>query len=551
MAEEDGVAGELAEAAPLAAAQLVRKRKGGVQHPKVGDEGYGLSQFRHRTFPEDRKLVLRTHEDMGDGWVIAAQRADAWLMGGREPFVELLRRMKDATFVTHYGDAPEDQTARLNCAEVGRPSYTAEEQHKRQACADAKLMRHTSAACERVLEAQQRSKALQQKNGGHPCYKKDPTETCYCERSFSTAAGLANHKKCRFPRAATSTADTAKRLLCDIQQGNNTSAPAGGGSRIDAARAADPGGITEAANGALFSFSVSDDSTQNSAHLSSHRIAAREMQLRAGKLAMLKTYTNQSDGASVYTAPPSWLSLRLMHEVDSRYPRCSGSSQSVAGAGKGGADRLHAELNAKARRALNNGADQTNAHQHAHALVSDGGIKGTMVSVVVVPRNQDSDDFQNLKVNDPGHTAVDGEPPPVAVTDADRDFDPNSLSLYDWLTQRGTFHTTALHRDRTAAGQAFVDECFREGLTGLKSKVHASTARERMTDKVDQGTGLDMFGPGCVGGNVWDIKHIQARYSALLSQQKGSSLLAQDSSPVSAMAHAKCGCGAVKFQQLQ
>ena len=174
-----------------------------------------------------------------------------------------------------------------------------------------------------------------------------------------------------------------------------------------------------------------------------------------------------------------------------------------------------------------------------------------MVSVVEVPRNADTDQFLNLSIVDPGHIPVEGEAPPVAVSQADKDFDPNNLSLVEWLTQRGTFHTTLLHREKTLTGRDFIDKCFEEGMTGAKTKVHASTARERMLAHVDPQTGRGMFGPGQPGGDVWDVNDIQGRYSALFTQQKGSLLVASDASSISAMAHVKCGCGAVSFQQLQ
>ena len=169
------------------------------------------------------------------------------------------------------------------------------------------------------------------------------------------------------------------------------------------------------------------------------------MQFRAGKLSSCTTFSTHSDGASVYTLSPQWLALRVLHDVDQRYPWCTHPSQSVAGAGKFGCDRAHAEFNAQAERQLRQGKDQTNARQHAEALVADGGVKGTMVSVVEVPRNADTDQFLNLSIVDHGHIPVEGEAPPVAVSQADKDFDPNNLSLVEWLTQRGTFHTTLLH----------------------------------------------------------------------------------------------------------
>jgi hypothetical protein len=214
----------------------------------------------------------------------------------------------------------------------------------------------------------------------------------------------------------------------------------------------------------------------------------------------------------------------------------------VAGAGKFGCDRAHAEFNAQAGRQLRKGKDQKNSRQHAEALVAACGVNGTMV-IVVVSRNADTD-----QCLDPGHIHVAGEAPPVAVSQADKDFDPNDISLVEWLTQRGTFHTTLLHCEKTPTGRDFIDKCFEAGKTGAKTKVHTSTARERRQARADPQTGLDMIGPGQPGDDVWDIKDTQARYSALFTQQKGSLLVASDASSISAMAHAKW---AVRFQRLQ
>ena len=60
-------------------------------------------------------------------------------------------------------------------------------------------------------------------------------------------------------------------------------------------------------------FSISDDAL---------RFAAREMQLRCRALRRYKTYENKSDGAGVYASIQQWMALRVMHEVDARYPRC-------------------------------------------------------------------------------------------------------------------------------------------------------------------------------------------------------------------------------------
>ena len=50
---------------------------------------------------------------------------------------------------------------------------------------------------------------------------------------------------------------------------------------------------------------------------------------------------------------------------------------------------------------------------------------------------------------------------------------------------------------------------------------------------------------------MWEIKDIASRYAALFNNQKASALLGSDSSPITNMANAKCGCGKQKTQQLQ
>jgi hypothetical protein len=107
-------------------------------------------------------------------------------------------------------------------------------------------------------------------------------------------------------------------------------------SRVDAANEVVPGRVTKAVNTSRFNFTLSDDAQQNAPHLLAHRIANREMQAQCPDLGHLKTYSNKSDGAGVYASMQQILALRVMHEVDARYPRCTESSQSVAGDGKGG-----------------------------------------------------------------------------------------------------------------------------------------------------------------------------------------------------------------------
>ena len=111
---------------------------------------------------------------------------------------------------------------------------------------------------------------------------------------------------------------------------------------------------------------------------------------------------------------------------------------------------MHAEIGAQGKKQLDRSVDQTNADQHAAALVADGGIKGTGVSVVTVPRGPAAEEFHNLKYVDVG--ADDDEPEPAAVEEADVLFDADVLTFREWATQRGTFHTTALNREKAAVG---------------------------------------------------------------------------------------------------
>ena len=50
------------------------------------------------------------------------------------------------------------------------------------------------------------------------------------------------------------------------------------------------------------------------------------------------------------------------------------------------------------KRALATGMNQTNAMEHAKALVSNGGMKVAVVAVVHVPRNCDTELYQSLEV---------------------------------------------------------------------------------------------------------------------------------------------------------
>ena len=546
----------------VAAAKPKRKHAvepAGRKHVRLGFDGVSPSLFRERLFLKDGRVCLRIHRGMGKGFWLSKTRADGMLAGGRKHFVALLMRCRLGTAVRHYGGTLEDQPAHNNCASVGRPMFTKDEHTKVQATKDAGAMATAFAKVAKALQQQRSAKDIQTAKGWFPCLQLDPTESCYCECSFQRAHGLAQHIErhtCRFPRAPGGTAGRVQKLYCDLMQPRSSSSSSSSDSspRLDAAAAARPGVVVKPAHGALVGFSISDDAQQNAGHLLAHRFAAREMQLRCRALRRYNTYENKSDGAGVYASIQQWMALRIMHEVDARYPRCTGSSQSVAGDGKGACDRYHAENNAKSRRELHKGKDQTNAHDHAVAQTSGGGVKGTTVCVVIVERGVAALEFKKLEYVDAGPAA--DEPLLEEADAADREFNPDSLTMREWATQRGAGHTSALPREyrtdatKKAVGTKFVDKHFDEGATGAKGKVQASTVRELMVEAVDPETGLAMFGPGCIGGEVWDLKDINARYSARFSKQKGAALYGNNASSIETMKEVKCGCGPAKSHQL-
>jgi hypothetical protein len=317
-------------------------------------------------------MLLRIHALMGLGLLLKKERVDAMIAGGREKFVELLKKFAEQTIVRRAGGAPDGQPVR------GRPTFTKQEQMQRQAESDAtKMVGAAAKAKKTTLETQQLIKAGQAGNRWFPCMKLDDTNSCYCERVFRRPGGLAAHELSdshHFARAPTSTANLAKQLFHQLMQGgggdNNT-------ARLAAANDVAPGRVTKAVNTSRFNFTLSDDAKQDAPHPLAHRIANREMLTQLQDLAHLTTYSNKSDGAGVYASIQQFLAVRVLHEVNPHYPRCTESSQSVAGDGKGGCDLVHAEIGAQGKKQLNRGVDQTNADQHAAALVADGGIKGT------------------------------------------------------------------------------------------------------------------------------------------------------------------------------
>jgi hypothetical protein len=113
---------------------------------------------------------------------------DAIIAGGREKFVELLKKFAEQTIVRRAGGAPDGQPVR------GRPTFTKQEQMQRQAESDAtKMVGAAAKAKKTTLETQQLIKAGQAGNRWFPCMNLDDTNSCYCERVFRRPGGLAAH----------------------------------------------------------------------------------------------------------------------------------------------------------------------------------------------------------------------------------------------------------------------------------------------------------------------------------------------------------------------
>jgi hypothetical protein len=79
---------------PNGGSQPARKRRSDgdaptfVKHPKIGNEGYGLSQFRDRDFPANGAMDLRTHTGMGPGWHFVKDRVDQLVVVAAAPAAE-------------------------------------------------------------------------------------------------------------------------------------------------------------------------------------------------------------------------------------------------------------------------------------------------------------------------------------------------------------------------------------------------------------------------------------------------------------------------------
>ena len=180
---------------------------------RLGFDGVIPSIFRERIFYEDGRLLLRIHALLGTGLLFSKKRVDAMMAGGREKFVELLKKIALRILLEHYGPAPLDQPAR------SRPTFTKQEQLQRRAEKDATKMVGASAKADTLLKQQRSVKDYQSQNGWFPCMELDDTESCYCERVFARECELDKHS-CHFVHAPTGTANLAKQLFHRLMQGD-------------------------------------------------------------------------------------------------------------------------------------------------------------------------------------------------------------------------------------------------------------------------------------------------------------------------------------------
>ena len=355
---------------------------------------------------------------------------------------------------------------------------------------------------------------------------------------FETERQLQAHK-CQFA-SKWSTQDQVQSMYHDIQRNNNTFSDASCG-RVAAARQGQEDHAAETAvNGSYFAMTLSDDSMQNVSHLLAHRMGALDQLKRVAPLAKRKKYISKTDGASNYTSAVSWLALRVLHEVKPEWPRCLESLTSQKGDGKIGNDRFHAEVAAKKKRALATGMNQTNAMEHAKALVSNGGMKAAVVAVVHVPRNCDTKLYQSLEVKR-GKPKTKQEAGPRL----------EEMSLSDWFRAPGACNIKPIkfkadERQLELATQ-FVDACFREGMTKDMTKIRPGQCRDKMCEAKDD-QGRHKFGPGprFSHGPVWSTSKITGRYSKLLTMQKVSPELVSNDSKINCMTALGCGVGPQK-----
>ena len=101
----------------------------------------------------------------------------------------------------------------------------------------------------------------------------------------------------------------------------------GGGERLAAAASATAGEVVEARNGALFQFSLSNDSSQNGSHLLCHRFASYMQLSRIPEVRGKDELLNKADGATVYASPRAFLALRVMHGRGTANPGLIGTTR--------------------------------------------------------------------------------------------------------------------------------------------------------------------------------------------------------------------------------
>ena len=466
--------------------------------------------------------------------------------------MKLLADIQGTIVVDFYPQGADEDTAKRSAT---RSTFSKKEQSKRVASKDQALIAKMTAERDAERKRYEAQVKLAKDNGLHFCKETAAGGGACTKGPFLTATGLERHK-CHFADRAT-TADAFQSMFPDELQGNRASV------RLVAAGRAGAEQEVVAKNRSYFCFTLSDDNSQDMSHLLVHKLAAFAQRQRIPELATLVQYICKTDGAGCYASAISKLAVRVLHLVaPDKWPRCLELLQSIAGDGKAGPDRFHAEVGAQLRRQLRQGCDQTNAHENATALTKAGGMKGAFISVVTVERSEALARYHKLKFKDPGPPVAKGtkkkrqkkrkaDAIPVRRVD-DGTFNGSgvvdTLALRAWSKHSGKFHRKQPPVATTAVGANFVEGCFNEGANG-GTKVRASAVVDRMVAAIDM-HGLPLFGPESLGGPVWAISKVTSKYGMLFSNQKGAAALVNNASHIDTMTAAKCGCGKAKHASL-
>ena len=309
---------------------------------KLGKSG-GLppSQMKQWVFHEDGDMTLRMFPDMGPGFRFEKERVDGMVSDSVDEFVKLLATIEDDIVVDFFPEKPQAPTRDSQRKSMSRPTYSKVEQSKRRAHADATLVSNAAQTIEARVDMQRTTKNLAVERGGFACFKTNDNGISMCiHKPFLTSAGLERHQRrneCTFGNGNPTTADDFQRLYLHQLEGNVLRP---GGSRLDAARNVDPNHpVMTAKNRSYFSFTLSDDSSQDAPHLLMHKFAAFANRSRIPELRDLQRYICKTDGTSIYASAIAKLALRVMHLVKpDLWPRCFELLQSIAGDGKAGPD---------------------------------------------------------------------------------------------------------------------------------------------------------------------------------------------------------------------